>query len=374
MIPDVLPSFKCPAIFDISGGTRLFCVLGGPGQRAEVERAHGKHDQLSSNTIVDQPSAVLTSQVVAKVCEALPGIFTTQSYFTGASIDFVPHVWHDGAPKSEMSYHMFKQLAMFKHVDKMQGLVGEPSLDVFWAQALNRTDTKTLTTQILFCSNESLGRIVRGCNLVTPDARLYVPSGGIVMFNIPIQAQAGMAVACGPFSHHGLHWGSVTAEEYQAIHRPINIPIQAQAGMGVSCGPFSHHAPGCGGGGAGTGGGGGGSAGDSAVKTTTAGGAMTVDGGAGSGWPVDVAEVLSALATCTECTWSSDLLEEANVVFEELGDAAARRSAWEAALVKLRPSLFLILRDFVKSPSFKKDQESHRMVERMMGTFATPTP
>jgi hypothetical protein len=108
---------------------------------------------------------------------------------------------------------------------------------------------------------------------------------------------------------------------------------------------------------------------------------MTVDGGAGSGWPVEVAEVLSALATVTECTWSSDLLEEANVVFdeleeleeelEELGDAAARRSAWEAALVKL--SLFLMLRDFVKSPSFKKDQESHRMVERMMGTFA-PTP
>ena len=88
----------------------------------------------------------------------------------------------------------------------------------------------------------------------------------------------------------------------------------------------------------------------------------------------EVAEVLSALATGTECTWSSDLLEEANVVFEELGDAAARRSAWEAALVKLRPSLFLILRDFVKSPSFKKDQESHRMVEPMMGTFATPDP
>lgn len=224
MIADVLPSFKCPAIFNISGGTRLFCVLGGPGQRTEVERTHGKHDQLSS-TIVDQPSTVLTSQVVSKVCEALPGIFTVQSYFAGASIDFEPHVWHDGAPKSQMSYQMFKQFAMFKHVDKMQSLVGEPGLDVFWAQGLNRSDTKTLTNLILFCSNESLGRILRGCNLVTQDARVYAPSGGIVVINIPIGAQAGFGVSCGPFAHHALHWGSTTAEEYHAIH---TTPIESE--------------------------------------------------------------------------------------------------------------------------------------------------
>lgn len=72
-------------------------------------------------------------------------IIRVPSLFDGAEIDFVPDVWHDGAPKSVMSYDMFKQVGMFKHVDKMQDLVAEPSVDLFWEQGLNRTDVKTLS-------------------------------------------------------------------------------------------------------------------------------------------------------------------------------------------------------------------------------------
>ena len=271
--PAVLPQFACPAIFDISGGTRLFCVMGGPGKRMEVERTHGKygHD-LSTTTIVDQPWDMATKEVVTKVAEALPGIIRTPSFFNGVNVDYRPTVWHDGAPKSVMSYNVFKQIAMFPYVDAMKGpptmgrvrrelLEGRwtragqkyvletygympddddeflalegyrpeddvfdcefaPSVDYFWEHALNRVDNKLVKTVILFCSSESLGRILRGTNLVTQDARICTPSGGIVPITIPIGVQASVGICCGPYGHHAMHWGSTTEAEYRAIHQP----------------------------------------------------------------------------------------------------------------------------------------------------------
>jgi|688.fasta_scaffold40918_4 hypothetical protein len=214
----VLPIFKCPAIFDISGGTRVFCVLGGPGQRTEVERSQGKHGHdLSTNTIVDQPSYVLTKEVVTKVVKALEEITRVVPYFDGAAIDYIPDVWHDGAPKSVMSYEIFKQVAQFRHVDKMKDSTKQASIDVFWEEALNRSDVTLVKTVIVFCSNESLGRILRGTNLVLPNARTCAASGVIIPINIPINVQASICLGCGPLAHQDLHWGTTTEQEYQAI-------------------------------------------------------------------------------------------------------------------------------------------------------------
>jgi hypothetical protein len=218
MIPTSLPAFKCPAIFEISGGTRVFCVMGGPGQRTEVERTQGKHGHtLSTNTIVDQPSCVLAKEVVTKVVKALEEITRVIPYFDGAAIDYIPDVWHDGAPKSVMSHEIFEQVAQFRHVNKMKDSTKHASIDVFWEEALNRTDVTLVKTVIVFCSNESLGRILRGTNLLLPNARTCAASGVIIPINIPINAQASLCLGCGPFAHHDLQWGTTTKEEYQAM-------------------------------------------------------------------------------------------------------------------------------------------------------------
>lgn len=194
-------------------------MLGGPGQRTEVERTQGKHGHtLSTNTIVDQPSCVLAKEVVTKVVKALEEITRVIPYFDGAAIDYIPDVWHDGAPKSVMSHEIFEQVAQFRHVNKMKDSAKHASIDVFWEEALNRTDVTLVKTVIVFCSNESLGRILRGTNLLLPDARTCAAGGVIIPINIPINAQASVCLGCGPFAHHNLQWGTTTKEEYQAMH------------------------------------------------------------------------------------------------------------------------------------------------------------
>ena len=56
------------------------------------------------------------------------------------------------------------------------------------------------------------------CNLITPTARIAIPSGGIACITIPIGAPASFSMAAGPFASNALHWGTVTKQEYDTIH------------------------------------------------------------------------------------------------------------------------------------------------------------
>ena len=83
---------------------------------------------------------------------------------------------------------------------------------------VNRVDKDTITTVILFCSLETIYKILRECDLVTPTGRICMPSGGIAMINLPIGGLPSFSIAAGPFASNAMHWGTDTEAEYRAIH------------------------------------------------------------------------------------------------------------------------------------------------------------
>ena len=210
----VLPPVECPCIFYISGGTRLILVSGGPGQRLTAERELGKCGL--SHGGVDQANDDF-AWVQQRVTEALPQFFRTPSNFEGAEQNHVPTVWHDGAPKSVWSYNIFKRTALYKFRD---GAAAGDTADSFWENGINRTDKNVVTTVVLFCSLQTIYRIMLACNLITPTARIAIPSGGIACITIPIGAPASFSMAAGPFASNALYWGTVTEQEYDTIHAP----------------------------------------------------------------------------------------------------------------------------------------------------------
>ena len=89
-----LPPTKCPEIFEITGGTRLFLVSGGPGHRLTREREAGKCE-LSHGGLerTNQDMAFVPAYVTAE----LSTYFRTPSLFEGAALSTCPVVWHDRA-------------------------------------------------------------------------------------------------------------------------------------------------------------------------------------------------------------------------------------------------------------------------------------
>lgn len=246
-----LPSdCKCPAMFYTSGGTCLICVSGGPGNRFTQERMRGKCEV--SHTGADQVNSALDF-VPIKVTRALKEFIRTPSNFKGADRNCIPVVYHDGAPKSEHSYQVFVQTALYSFRDGMPAAdgtgdeaagagageeaagagtgeaAGKVTADYFWQNGLNRSDVNTVKTAVLFCSLETIYRILRKCNLITPSARITMPSGGIAVINLPIGALPSFSIAAGPFASHTLHWGTVTEQEYTSIHGPAGASEAAGA-------------------------------------------------------------------------------------------------------------------------------------------------
>ena len=211
-----LPEVNCPCMFDITGGTRLFCVSNGPGQRVAREREAGKCEVSHGG---EDPVHADFAFVPAKVTKELLPFLRTPSRFAGAKQMFRPSVWHDGTPKSAFSYDVFRRTALYDFEDCMHESAAPATADVFWEKALNRTDTDTVTTVLLFCSLETMYRILRKCNLITRVARICMPSGGFFEINIPIGAPASFTIAAGPYASNALHWGTVNQAEHDALHK-----------------------------------------------------------------------------------------------------------------------------------------------------------
>ena len=220
-----LPPFACPEIFDISGGTRLVCVIGGPGKRMALERSQGKCELSNSNP--DAADLEQTERYMLEVVKALPSFIRELSLFRGAQQDTWPSVYHDGAAKSMASFDAFTRMARYGFNNMMKD--GAASLDQFWASGLNH-DIDVVKPVILFCSNESLNRILRGCNLATSQARFLAPSGGIAVVNIPVGAQPSVMICAGPFAPHAMQWGTVTQAEYTQIHGGASASASASGG------------------------------------------------------------------------------------------------------------------------------------------------
>ncbi len=192
-----------------------------------LERSQGKCELSNSNP--DAADLEQTERCMLEVVKALPSFLRELSLFRGAQQDTWPSVYHDGAAKSMASFDAFTRMATYAFNNMMKD--GAASLDQFWASGLNH-DIDVVRPVILFCSNESLNRILRGCDLATSQARFVAPSGGIAVVNIPVGAHPSMMVCAGPFAHHAMHWGTVTQAEYTQIH--ASASASASGGGGAS--------------------------------------------------------------------------------------------------------------------------------------------
>lgn len=216
----VLPEFQCPAIFNLVGGTRIFLVRGGPGKRGMVERTTGKCEV--SNTSVDVPYK--TRVISDRLAVQLETLLTTTNRFDGARIDPVPTVFHDGAPKSIDSFLGFTSTTLMSFRDGMVNAPEQVDATYFWdhPHGRNFTNIDVLKTVVVFCSMETIYRVLLVGKIITPTSRIFCGSGGIVPVMFPIQAPASLAVGMGPFANGALRWGLVTEEEYNGVQQLLH--------------------------------------------------------------------------------------------------------------------------------------------------------
>ena len=189
-----------------------------------LERSQGKCELSNSNP--DAADLEQTERYMLEVVNALPSFLRELSLFRGAQQDTWPSVYHDGAAKSMASFDAFTRMARYGFNNMMKD--GAASLDQFWASGLNH-DIDVVKPVILFCSNESLNRILRGCDLATSQARFVAPAGGIAVVNIPVGAHPSVMICAGPFAHHAMHWGTVNQAEYTQIHGVKPVPVAVMA-------------------------------------------------------------------------------------------------------------------------------------------------
>ena len=93
----------------------------------------------------------------------------------------------------------------------MQPEAGEVTANDFWENRVNWSDTTTVTTAIFFfffCSLQTINRNLCKCRLITPSARITMPSVGIAVINLSIGAPPSFSIAVGPYAPHALHCGT----------------------------------------------------------------------------------------------------------------------------------------------------------------------
>ena len=104
-----------------------------------------------------------------------------------------------------ISEKLFKPKSLLAYEDGISG--GYPvSMDIVWYAIIGKLVEHTTTTRpvILFCSVNTMYRILRTLNLITYNARIIISSGGYLVINIPRNAlpsfnrlwSMGVAVPC----------------------------------------------------------------------------------------------------------------------------------------------------------------------------------
>lgn len=202
-----LPDVSCPIIFNIAGGTRVFLVRAGPGERSSKERTDGKCNLSFKSD--DKPNH-RTDEVQSKVALELEGIISRVNNFKGATIDTLPTIFHDGQPKSVHSYNVFRSVAAMPHNDGMKDAPDEVTADYFWNYGMNRTDVKTLTSIIVFAGTKTIYSVLAAANSYS---RIIVGAGAIVPVMFPINGMPSVAIGMGEFAPNAMRWGIVTEEE-----------------------------------------------------------------------------------------------------------------------------------------------------------------
>ena len=201
-----------PPMFKTGPDTRLLLVSGGPCERLETERqTHACATELLVGTTFSNNFKF----VALDTTQELERFVNMDSSYPGVRLSRVPSVWHDGRPKSQGSYDVFKQTALFAHQAVMRDMPEAPDLaEAVWERALNRTKYDALEQAIVFCSVNTMYRFLQTLELITPDARILIASGAIAIVNVPIFGQPSFGIGAGKQGVRSLQWGTVTRSEY----------------------------------------------------------------------------------------------------------------------------------------------------------------
>ncbi len=212
--PQTLPEVNVPIIFDMVGGTRVFLVRSGPGNRSKKECGNGKCD-LSMVPDFGRHSA--TDDVQAAATLALEPLLTTLNKFDqNVRIVARPHVFHDGSSKSRDAYDIFMERKRVAFYDGMKDAPEQVDAAYFWSK-LNRKDAGILNTFVVFASTETIYKVMNsaGCT-----ARLLCAAGAIVPTVFPVVGKPSVGIGLGPNANGCMRWGNVTEEEFVSASQP----------------------------------------------------------------------------------------------------------------------------------------------------------
>mgnify|MGYP000282776735 CR=1 FL=1 len=215
-----LPKITFDKIFDMVGGSRVYLIRAGPGNRSVKERTEGKCDLSFSN---DHGQTNITDYVQSTVARALEEITTRNNKFTGPSKTRVvtrPLIFHDGQPKSIDAYNIYKSSVHGPFDDGMKlapesMTIADVTADFFWSH-LNRTDASVLNTIFVFSGTETIYRVLAAANC---HARLLAGSGTVIPVVFPVVGKPSMGIGMGPFAPNFLRWGNITEEEAAAVSK-----------------------------------------------------------------------------------------------------------------------------------------------------------
>jgi len=213
-VSQTLPQVIVPTIFDMVGGTRIFMVRAGPGNRSRKECANGKCD-LSMIPDVGRHSA--TDDVQAAATLALEPLLTTLNKFDqNVRIVSRPHVFHDGSSKAHDAYDIFMERKRMAFYDGMKAAPEQVDASYFWSK-VNRTDASILNTFVVFASTETIYKVMQsaGCT-----ARLLCAAGAIVPTVFPVVGKPSIGIGLGPNANGCMRWGNVTEEEFVSASQP----------------------------------------------------------------------------------------------------------------------------------------------------------
>lgn len=82
---------------------------------------------------------------------------------------------------------------------------------------MNRDDTTTLRSIIVFAGTWTLYQVLRAANC---DARILAAAGAIIPVTFPIVGEPSIAIGMGTHAPNSMRWGIVTEEEVAPLTEP----------------------------------------------------------------------------------------------------------------------------------------------------------
>ena len=224
----ILPKHEDPMLVTPNPGLRLICVSGGPCTSLGTEMQSGVLDRTGP-----QVGSEAKAFVAEKAIDGLPQFLDTVSnYGTRVPVNRVPTIYHDGRTKSKWTYDICKQRRLQKFNDGMHQSTDKRdivplSFDVrcvadapqlVWTHIMTWHMPKHEIDQVvLFCSVNTMYRILRSLKLITDTARILIASGGYLVINIPHNALPSFNVGAGPWGWQSMVWGTATQTEHAAF-------------------------------------------------------------------------------------------------------------------------------------------------------------